>query len=128
MNSLLDIIWKGISPEIQAFFGGLNWTYIIMYIIILYGVTYKREFNWFNKLMVKFNTVDFTSWIAGFLIGLTFCLFKGLESGVKSEYVSTLLRSWFLVVVFSSIFIDGIVKLLKFLGKRIDDTEEKKPE
>lgn len=117
------------SPELQAFFGGLNWTFIIMYTIILYGVTYKSEFDWFNDLMKKAKSEKFTTWIVGILTGAVFCLFKWLENDppVNWTYVSTLLRSWFLVVVFASVFIDGIVKLIKFLGKRIDDkTEDKK--
>jgi hypothetical protein len=126
MNEILDTIWKGVAPELQAFFGGLNWTFILMYTIILYGVTYKTEFDWFNDIMKRFKLTKFTTWITGILTGLVFCLFKWLENdpSISWGYVSTMLRSWFLVVVFASVFIDGIVKLLKFLGKRVDDKEK----
>lgn len=112
------------APELTSFFGGLNWTYIIMYTIILYGVTYKSEFDWFNDIQKKYKLTKFTTWIVGILIGIVFCIFKNLESGISWYYVSSMLRSWFLVVVFASVFIDGIVKLLKFLGKRIDDKDK----
>lgn len=125
MNEILDTIWKGIAPELQAFFGGLNWTFIIMYTIILYGVSYKAEFEWFNDIIKRFKLTKFTTWITGIITGLVFCFFKSLNTGINSEYIATLLRSWFLVVVFSSVFIDGVVKLIKFLGKRIDDKEDK---
>lgn len=126
MQDILDTIWKGIAPEMQAFFGGLNWTFIIMYTILLYGVTYKGEFDWFNDLLEKKRLIKFRTWIVGVLTGLVFCLFRWLEGGFGWSYVSTMLRSWFLVVVFASVFIDGIVKLIKFLGKRVDDKEDKK--
>ena len=45
MNAVWDTIWSGIAPEMQDFFGKLNWTYIIMLTVILYGVAYKREFE-----------------------------------------------------------------------------------
>ncbi len=129
MDEILNTIWRGIAPELQSFFGGLNWTYIIMFTIILYGITYKAEFDWFNKFMAKFDLVKYDSWIAGLMTGLVFCLFKWLEKdpGISWGYIATMLRSWFLVVVFSSVFIDGIVKLIKFMGNRIDD-KEKKPD
>lgn len=124
MDDILNTIWSGIAPELKAFFGGLNWTFIIMYTIILYGVSYKAEFEWFNDIMKKLKTTKFTTWITGILVGIVFCVFKHLNDGIHSEYISTLLRSWFLVVVFSSVFIDGIVKIIKFLGKRVDDKDK----
>lgn len=128
MEEILNIIWKDLTPEIRSFFGGLNWTFIIMYTIILYGVAYKMEFDWFNGIMKKAKLTKFTTWIVGILAGLIFCLFKCLESdpGISWTYVSSMLRSWFLVVVFSSVLIDGVVKLIKFLGKRVDDKEKEK--
>lgn len=124
MENILDLIWKGIEPELQSFFGELNWTYIIMYVIILYGITYKQEFDWFNQLITKYKASKYTSWIAGLATGIVFCIFKSLEEEISWNYISTLLRSWFLVVVFASVFIDGIVKLIKFLGKKVDDKEK----
>ncbi len=126
MEGIWNLIWKGIEPELLAFFGELNWTYIIMYVIILYGITYKQEFDWFNKLINKHNLSKYTSWIAGLATGLIFCLFKWLEDSpsISWNYISVLMRSWFLVVVFASLFIDGVVKLIKFLGKKIDDKEK----
>lgn len=128
MNEILDTIWKDLAPELKDFFGGLNWTFIIMYTIILYGVTYKSEFDWFNDIQKKLKIAKFTTWIVGILTGIVFCIFKSLEAdpGLSWGYVSTMLRSWFLVVVFASVFIDGIVKLLKFVGKRVDDKENNK--
>lgn len=126
MSKLLETILNGIIPELQSFFGDLNWTYILMFIIILYGTTYKKEFDWWNDLVSKFSLNKWNVWITGFVIGLVFCFFRSIGPNVfDSEYISQLLRSWFCVIVFASVLIDGIVKLLKFIGTRIDDNIKK---
>ena len=129
MNEISDIVLRGLDLELHEFFGGLNWTFINMYVIILYGITYKREFEWFNSLMDRLSYKKFTTWIAGFFITtwiagffmcLIFCLFKWLDNNppVTRNYISTLLRSWFIVVVFVSVLIGGIIKLIRFTGKK----------
>ena len=128
MNDILKTIWAGIGPEIQAFFVDLNWTFVLMFIIILYGVSYKSEFEWFNRLISKWKLNNFKTWLTGILLGLTFCFFRWQsDKTFDSEYIAQLLRSWLCVVVFSSVLIDGVVRLLKFIGKRIDDKENKLP-
>lgn len=127
MKKIADTIWKGLEPDLLDFVEGLNWTYIIMFTIALYGITYKKEFNWFNRLMVRAKVEEYTVWIAGIIIGSVFSLFKWLEDSppISWSYVSSLLRSWLLVVVFAYILIDGVVRLLKFLGSAVDDKQKK---
>jgi hypothetical protein len=128
MNDILKVIWMGIGPEIQSFFVDLNWTFVLMFIIVLYGVSYKIEFDWFNRLMSKWKLDTFKSWLTGVFLGLIFCFFRWKSGNTfDSEYIAQLLRSWLCVVVFSSVLIDGVVRLLKFVGKRIDDKENKLP-
>ena len=125
MNEILKTIWEGIGPEIKYFFVDLNWTFVLMFTIILYGVSYKSEFDWFNDIMAKIKLTKFKTWVTGIIIGLVFSLFRSLgDNPFDSEYIAQLLRSWLCVVVFSSVLIDGIVRLLKFVGKRIDDKDK----
>lgn len=127
MDKIVNIIWSGIANELEAFFQGLNWTYIIMLVLILYGIAYKKEFGWYNRFFEKRkNLEEYKEWIAGILVGIVFGVFRSLgPNGIDSEYISQLLRSWFLVIIFASVFIDGVVRLLKFIGNKIDDKDKK---
>ena len=125
MKEIIETIWKGIGPEIQTFFVDLNWTFVLMFIIILYGVSYKSEFDWYNDLIEKAKLTKFKTWLTGIILGSVFCLFRSIGDNVfDSEYIAQLLRSWLCVVVFSSVLIDGVVRLIKFMGKRIDDKDK----
>lgn len=97
-------IFKDISSEIQLFFTGLNWTYIFIFIMVLYGIKYKPEFHWYNSLLNKLGASKFKVWIAGIVIGIIFCIFRHLDGiqPLNSLYVSSLMRSWIVAIVFNS--------------------------
>lgn len=97
-------VFVDIQTELEAFFKGLNWTYIFIYTMVLYGIKHKQEFVWYNKLLKRWNITEFKTWLAGITVGIFFCLFATLGNKMCSEYVSTLLRSWILVIVFNSFF------------------------
>lgn len=103
-----------IQAELESFFHGLNWTYIFIYTAVLHGIANKDEFKWFNRLMIKWNTGDFKVWIAGFVVMAFFAFFRGMNTGLDSEYFSQMFRSWILVVVFNSVF-----------SKKLSDLEKK---
>lgn len=98
-------VFTDIQNEIELFFDDLNWTYILIYVFVLYGIKQKDEFLWYNQLFDNNETIKpFKVWIAGIVIILTFCLFRGLETGITPSYVSQMIRSWIIVIVFNSIF------------------------
>ncbi len=98
-------IFDEIQNEVELFFHGLNWTYIFIYTITLYGIKNKPEFNWYNKLARKFDLNDFKIHIVGIFLMITFTFFRWQEGNIlNSEYFSQLLRSGLIVIVFNSIF------------------------
>jgi len=106
-------VFEDIHRELQGFFTNLNWTYIFIYVMILYGIQHKTEFNWFNKLTTKQPWNDFKVWIAGFIIGTIFAFFHWAEGNDSTDaaYFSQMLRSWTLVIVFNSVFDKKIQKI-----------------
>jgi len=106
MNVLSDL-----QTEVELLFDDLNWTFILIYVFVLYGIRHKEEFKWFNDIMKNEYLKSFKVWIAGIMVILFFCLFKYLETGIDAAYVSRILRSWILVIVFNSIFDKRISKL-----------------
>lgn len=98
-------IFGDISKEVEFFFHGLNWTFILIYTFILYGMKNKEEFRWYNELFDSNRHMQpFKVWVAGIITMLIFCLFKYLETGINAEYISQMLRSWIIVIVFNSVF------------------------
>jgi len=99
-------IFKDIQKDVEFFFADLNWTYILIYVFVLYGIKHKEEFEWYNNLFDRNKQLkSFKVWVAGIAILGLFCTFRAL--GVElfnSEYVSQLMRSWIMVIVFNSIF------------------------
>ena len=98
-------IFIDFQEEFELFFEDLNWTYILMYVFVLYGIKHKEEFDWYNNLFDRnYSIKSFKVWVAGIIIMLLFCLFRGLEVGLTASYVSQILRSWVIVIIFNSIF------------------------
>ena len=98
-------IFNDIQGEVELFFDDLNWTYILIYVFVLYGIKHKEEFLWYNRLFDNSDKLKpFKVWVAGTIIMIIFCIFKGLEVGLIVSYVSQLMRSWIIVIVFNSIF------------------------
>lgn len=99
-------LFKDIQKDVEFFFADLNWTYILIYVFVLYGIKHKEEFDWYNNLFDRNkNMKSFKVWAAGITIIGIFCCFRiaGVEV-FNSEYVSQLMRSWIVVIVFNSIF------------------------
>ena len=99
-------LFKDIQKDVEFFFADLNWTYILIYVFVLYGIKHKEEFDWYNNLFDNNKKLKpFKVWVAGITIIGLFCTFRaaGVEA-FNSEYVSQLLRSWIMVIVFNSIF------------------------
>lgn len=97
-------VFSDIQKDVELFFNDLNWTYIMIYGFVLFGIKYKEEFVWYNKLFENNESLRLLKvWIAGVIIMTFFVLFKTLEDGFEPSYLSQLLRSWIVVIVFNSI-------------------------
>jgi hypothetical protein len=103
-------VFDDIQTEIELFFNDLNWTYILIYVFILYGIKHKEEFEWYNKLFDGGPLSSLRAWVAGIVTALVFMFFKWGECCLSFGYVSQLLRSWILVLVFNSVFSSKINK------------------
>jgi D-alanyl-lipoteichoic acid acyltransferase DltB (MBOAT superfamily) len=114
-------MFTDIQTEIEAFFHGLNWTYIFMYVMCLYGIKNNIEFDWYNELLDRKKwSSKLKVWIAGVIVGLFFCFFTYMKGPgmLNSEYVSTLLRSWIIVIVFNTVANSRIQKSIGDLDKK----------
>lgn len=97
-------LFEDLVSELENFLNDLNWTFILIYSFIIYGINHKSEFIWYTKLMKKTKLTNYQIWISGLFIMLSFILFRYLDIGVDSEYISTLLRSFIVVIVFNDLF------------------------
>ena len=122
MKTFYEVFWKeGLEPELIFFFDELNWTYIIMLSIILYGIKHTDLLDWFVNLCEKIKIKKYSYWMAAIVTGVVFMIFRELEYwDVNASYVSGLLRSMFFTVVFSNIVVDIPVYMIKGFGKFID--------
>lgn len=126
---LYEVIWQnGLQPELVSFCTGLNWLYIIILSTAFYGMTHTNTLDWFQELSPKTWWRRNTMWFAGIITMIFFITFHLLESGADNfaAYLSGNLRSLFFTVVFSSIFIDIPVYIIKGLSKFIETKTDKK--
>jgi magnesium-transporting ATPase (P-type) len=102
-------IFTDMQQELELFFDDLNWTYIMMYLIVMYGIKHKQEFLWYNYLFEKAGSImaSLKTWIAGIIIGIAFCFFT---EAFSSQWLSQLLRSWLVVIVFNSMLTNSKIK------------------
>ena len=105
---------KELENILYIFLHELNWSYIIISAFILFGVEYKQEFEFVKDyLKPKFRT-----WLVLIIVVLLFTIFKIIEGGFTASYLSGLMRSSVIVVVFNSEFSKRILK--KFLKNQND--------
>jgi len=105
-------LFEDIQTEIEFFFDDLNWTYIFIYVIVLYGIKHKEEFIWYNNMFDRGKFKYFKSWAAGLLIAILFVFFRWQgPDGINSKYFSQLLRSWIIVIVFNTVFTKKISQI-----------------
>lgn len=123
-----EILENQITPEAIYFLSDLNWTFIIVYLIVLYGMKHTEYYDWFNDWVESKNKIrKFKVWLAGLIIGVFFIIFRWLgPDPITSEYVSQFLRSMILALTFSSLIIDWPIKLIesRILPTNKKDNEE----
>ena len=84
-------LFKDIQKDIEFFFADLNWTYILIYVFILYGIKHKEEFDWYNNLFDRNkNLKSFKVWAAGIItIGFFCCLeLQVLKALIVNTYLN----------------------------------------
>lgn len=115
VTSVSEIFDKQIQPELIFFLSDLNWTFIIIYLIVLYGIKHTDHYEWYKDLFENKNKLGkFKTWLAGIAIGLTFFIFRMLgPDEFDSEYVAQFLRSLVLGVTFSSLLVDWPIRLIE---------------
>lgn len=116
-------MFTDIQVEIELFFHGLNWTFIFIYVMCLYGIKNNEEFDWYNALMDRYQWLKkLKIWIAGVVVAIIFCYFtwKGGVHPVDSEYISALMRSWIIVIVFNTVANRKINQSIKDIDKKED--------
>ena len=102
----MEIIWDQIKEQLLIFLTDLNWRYILIFIILLMGIKNNKEFEWWVLLMEKIKLKIYKTWITGLTIMLIFCISHHLEGdSINAKYISSLLRSFFVVIAFSDIIL-----------------------
>lgn len=101
-------IFQDLQIELELFISDLNWTYIIIYAFILHGIKYKQEFDWFNDLFDGSKLKSFKFWLSGIIVMMIFIIFKYFEGELTVTYISSILRSWIIVIVLNSFLSDKI--------------------
>lgn len=131
-QSFFDAIWtKGISPEIINFLNGLNWFYILMFINILYGLKHTGLFTWYTNLLKKGPFKFSKIWFSAIVTAIVFICFRWADPVLylTIDYISSLCRSVFVVVIFSGVLVDipgfAIKRLTDFLDTEKDKEEKK---
>jgi hypothetical protein len=118
--TLYEVLWsKGLEPTLIEFFMDLNWYYMIMLTVIMYGFKHTNLLDWFTDFCGKYSKYRY--WFVSILVAIVFIIFRSLEGNViNASYISGVLRSIIFTVVFSNIFIDIPVHLIKGFGMFID--------
>lgn len=136
-TSLYESVWEqGLEPELIYYTNNLNWTYILTLIIIFYGVKHTDKLDWWNDFLKwlelkygkikRLKIVKYNVWFSSIFIFILFIIFRELEQhNVDAAYISMNLRSMVFSVVFSNIFVDMPVYVIKGFSKFIDAKNEK---
>jgi hypothetical protein len=123
-KSITEIWNDQIYPEILLYLEDLNWTFIITFIIVLYGIKHTTHYEWFNHYgNINHKVKRFKTWIVGIVIGCYFMFFRWLgPDGFHSEYVAQYLRSLIIAITFSGLLIDWPIRLIE--GRRLKDKDK----
>lgn len=115
MMTFSEIFDKQIYPEIVYFIGDLNWTFIIVYLVVLYGLKHTEHYDWYKDLFNnKPRLAKFKTWLSGLIIGVFFFIFRILgPDSFDSEYVSQFLRSIIMGITFSGLLVDWPIRLIE---------------
>jgi len=90
-------ITKDIETAFIVLFKNLNWAFIIIFSLVVYGIKNDEDFEWYNDIFKnKQKLGKLKIWIAGGVMMLIYSLFCYLENPneFNAAYVSSLLRSF----------------------------------
>jgi hypothetical protein len=124
-ETIYSVLWShGLEPALVDFLIGLNWHYIIMLTVIMYGLKHTNLLSWYCTLLGKFERYIY--WFTSLLLGFSYLIFRIFDGNpIDSFYISSLLRSIIFTVIFSNVFIDIPVFVIKGFGKFIDTKDKK---
>lgn len=126
MDKTITEIWENqIYPELLYYLDDLNWTFIITFMIIMYGLKHTEYYKGFNEIIERYQIINkFKYWVIGLIIGFIFFIFRILgPDEFHSEYIAQYLRSLILSITFSGLLIDWPISLIE--GRRF---KEKSPD
>lgn len=114
-SNLTEIFNNQIYPEIVYFIGDLNWKFIILYLVILYGMKHTEHYDWYVELFKKKpRLAKFKTWLSGLLISVVFIIFRSIGPNIMdSEYIAQLLRSIIMGITFSGLLVDWPIRLIE---------------
>jgi uncharacterized membrane protein len=125
-KDMYQVFWKdGLEPELITFFDGLNWLYIIMLVIIFYGLKHTDLLDWAKNVTKGGIFKKYTYWLVSALTCVFFIGFRFAEGNIiNAAYISSMLRSMIFTVIFSNIFVDIPVYLTKVVKTFVDTKAE----
>ncbi len=125
-KDLYQVFWKdGLEPELILFLDGLNWLYIIMLIITFYGLRHTDFLDWLKSVLKSVKAKKYTHWLIAIVVGLLFMIFRCAEGNtITAIYLSSMLRSLVVTVIFSRIFVDIPVYIIKIIRSFVDSKAE----
>jgi len=130
-QSFYDSMWtNGLQPELIGFCQGLNWFFIIMFINILYGLKHTNQFKWYDNFIRESKLYNYRIWIVAVITALCFIGFRWADPAEKVDiaYIGSLVRSVFIAVIFSGIFVDIPGFAIKRLYDFLEPKDSKKKE
>lgn len=107
ISNIIDHGKDTISDGIMEWITHLNYHYIVLFVLVAYGITHKPQFGWLRKLIPnKWVKI----WLVGILIGIGYCL---ATDDFDGHYLSYLIHSYLVVII----FVDGLI----FIPKAVND-------
>jgi hypothetical protein len=109
MNTTMTTeIWN----QITAYVGGLDWTYIITFIIIAYGFNHNKVKGGIKKITNVQSKTKYRVAIIGLLYGIAIYFIRGY----KLNQVECLFQSFVFALVFHKLILEG---LTRYIGKKL---------
>ena len=115
----MEIIIENIYLKLNDYLNYLNWYFISIFIVLIFGMTRTTMLNWWTELPFVPKREDKLLWLSGLITILIFLFFVSKESldwnnidSVK-HYIGSLIQSYVLVIISHNIIFNKINNKLK---------------